>query len=159
MLAFCGLDRCSVDANGRIKLSPRVIEDFARRGSDVVLHCLPEGAVAVYPEDIYLAMRSAVPDPAKRAAESVVFRRSLRRFGAWSQSERISAQGRITLPAEYREHAGLVPGSDAMVIGNEIGVEIWSRERWLAEQQMILEHEREKGEREMESDLETGRSI
>lgn len=31
MLAFCGLDRCSVDANGRIKLSPRVIEDFARR--------------------------------------------------------------------------------------------------------------------------------
>ena len=44
MLAFCGLDRCSVDANGRIKLSPRVIEDFARRGSDVVLHCLPECA-------------------------------------------------------------------------------------------------------------------
>ena len=66
MLAFCGLDRCSVDANGRIKLSPRVIEDFARRGSDVVLHCLPEGAVAVYPEDIYLEMRRSVPDPAQR---------------------------------------------------------------------------------------------
>lgn len=159
MLAFCGLDRCSVDANGRIKLSPRVIEDFARRGSDVVLHCLPEGAVAVYPEDIYLEMRRSVPDPAQRAAGSMVFRRTLRRFGAWSQSEKISAQGRITLPQEYRDHAGFVPGGDVMVVGNEIGVEIWSRERWLEEQKMIMEHEREKGEREMESDLDTGRGI
>ena len=156
MLAFCGLDRCSVDANGRIKLSPRVIEDFTRRGNDVVLHCLPEGAVAVYPEDIYLEMRRSVPDPAQRAAESMVFRRTLRRFGAWSQSEKISAQGRITLPAEYREHAGLVPGGEVMVVGNEIGVELWNRERWLKEQEMIMEHAREKGEREMESDLTTG---
>ncbi len=46
-----------------------------------------------------------------------------------------------------------------MVVGNEIGVEIWSRERWLEEQKMIMEHEREKGEREMESDLDTGRGI
>ena len=89
----------------------------------------------------------------------MVFRRSLRRFGAWSQSQRISAQGRITLPPEYREHAGLVPGGDVMVVGNEIGVEIWSRERWLEEQKMILEHERVKGEREMESDLETDRGV
>lgn len=153
MLAFCGLDRCSVDANGRIKFSPRVIEDFARRGSDVVMHCLPEGAVAVYPEDIYLEMRRAVPNPAQQAAESMVFRRTLRRFGAWSQSEKISQQGRITLPPEYREHAGLLPGGDAVVVGNEIGVEIWSRERWAEEQRMIMEHAREKGEREMASDL------
>ena len=90
---------------------------------------------------------------------SMVFRRTLRRFGAWSQSEKISAQGRITLPQEYRDHAGLVPGGDVMVVGNEIGVEIWSRERWLEEQKMIMEHEREKGEREMESDLDTGRGI
>ena len=94
-------------------------------------------------------------NPAQRAAGSMVFRRTLRRFGAWSQSEKISAQGRITLPAEYREHAGLLPGGEVMVVGNEIGVELWSRERWMEEQKMILEHEREKGRREMESDLGT----
>ena len=54
MLSFCGIDKCSVDANGRIKLSPRVIDDFAAHGGDVVLHCLPEGTIAVYPEAVYL---------------------------------------------------------------------------------------------------------
>lgn len=153
MLAFCGLDSCSVDANGRIKLSPRVIEDFTARGGDVVLHCLPEGTVAVYPEDIYLAMRRSEPNPAERAAESIVFRRTLRRFGGWSQSEKISAQGRITLSQEYRDHAGLSAGGDAVVVGVEIGVEIWSRERWAEEQRRMMEHSLEKGEREMASDL------
>jgi len=158
MLSFCGLDRCSVDSNGRIKLSPRVMEDFAQRGGDVVLHCLPEGAVAVYPEDIYLAMRRTEPNPAERAAESFVFRRTLRRFGGWSQSERISAQGRITLPPAYREHAGLSSGGDAVVVGVEIGIEIWSQERWAEEQRKVQEHMLEKGEREMASDLLPGSS-
>ena len=86
MLAFCGIDKCSVDANGRIKLSPRVIEDFSARGKDVVLHCLPEGTIAVYPEDVYHEMRKHENNPAERAADSIVFRRTLRRFGAWTQS-------------------------------------------------------------------------
>jgi DNA-binding transcriptional regulator/RsmH inhibitor MraZ len=156
MLSFCGLDRCSVDNNGRIKLSPRVMEDFAARSGDVVLHCLPEGAVAVYPEDIYLAMRRTEPNPAERAAESFVFRRTLRRFGAFSQSERISPQGRITLPPAYREHAGLAAGGEAVVVGIEIGVEIWSQERFAEEQRRLQEHMLEKGEREMASDLVYG---
>ena len=67
MLSFCGTDRCLMDANGRIKFSPRVLEDFARSGSEVVLHCLPEGAVAVYPEKVYESMRNAEPNAAERA--------------------------------------------------------------------------------------------
>ena len=153
MLSFCGLDRCSVDSNGRIKLSPRVMEDFASRGGDIVLHCLPEGAVAVYPEDIYLAMRRTEPNPAERAADSFVFRRTLRRFGGWSQSERISPQGRITLPPAYREHGGIGAGGEAVVVGVEIGIEIWSPERFAEEQKKIQEHMLEKGDREMASDL------
>jgi DNA-binding transcriptional regulator/RsmH inhibitor MraZ len=156
MLSFCGLDRCSVDSNGRIKLSPRVMEDFSSRGGDVVMHCLPEGAVAVYPEDVYLAMRRTEPNPAARAAESFVFRRTLRSFGAWSQSERISAQGRITLPPAFREHAGIAAGAEAVVVGVEIGIEIWSPERFAEEQRKLQEHMLEKGEREMATDLLSG---
>ena len=39
MLPFCGQDRCVIDANGRIKLSPRLIGDFARQcnGEVVIL--------------------------------------------------------------------------------------------------------------------------
>ena len=154
MLAFCGQDNCSVDANGRIKFSPRVIRDFMERCSgEVVLHCLPEGALAVYPEEVYLQMRSAEPRPAERASSSMVFRRNLRRFGALSQSEKISAQGRITLTSAFREFADLLPGTDAVVVGVEIGVEVWNAQRWQQELEKLNSHSLEKGQREMEADL------
>jgi MraZ protein len=154
MLAFCGQDKCSVDANGRVKLSPRFISDFTERCSgEVVLHCLPEGALALYPEEVYLQMRRNEARPAERAASSMVFRRNLRRFGSLSQPEKISAQGRITVPPAYREYAGLAPGSEIVVVGVEIGVEIWNAERWDEEMKMINQHAIEKGELEMAADL------
>lgn len=152
MLAFCGIDRCLLDANGRLKFSPRVLEDFSRCGSEVVLHCLPEGAVAVYPEEFYRQMRASESNLAEKVSQSMLFRSSLRRFGAWSCSAKISPQGRITVPQEYREQAGLKNGS-VVVVGVEVGVEIWDRERWQEEQRTGMDHAREKGEREMASDL------
>ena len=151
MLSFCGTDRCQMDANGRIKFSPRVLEDFARNGNEVVLHCLPEGAVAVYPEKVYESMRNTEPNAAERAGKSMLFRREQRRFGAWSTPEKISTQGRITIPPEYRDFAGL--SGNVIVVGVEIGVEIWDRARWMEEQKNIMEHAREKGEKEVAGDL------
>jgi DNA-binding transcriptional regulator/RsmH inhibitor MraZ len=154
MLAFCGQDRCSVDANGRVKLSPRVLKDFSEQsGEEVVIRCLPEGAIGIYPEDIYLQMRRDEARPAERAASSMLYRRTLRHFGALSQPEKISAQGRLTLPAAYREHADLGPGTEAVVIGVEIGIEIWNGERWARELEEVNSHIMEKGEREMAADL------
>jgi len=153
MLAFCGTDQCLMDANGRVKLSPRLLADFARDGNDVVLHCLPEGAVAVYPEKVYEAMRRPEANAAERAAQSMVFRREQRRFGAWSVPQRISAQGRVTIPPEFRDFAGLSAAGSVVVVGVEIGVEIWDRARWQEEQKKLMEHAREKGERELNDDL------
>ena len=156
MLSFCGQDRVILDANGRLKLSPRVISDFREHGGfEIVLHCLPEGALALYPEDIYLRMRQNESNPAEKAAQSMVFRRMMRRFGALSKSERITAQGRITIPLPYREYAALNPKEDAVVVGCEIGVEVWNAKRWAGEVEMMNKHFREKGEREMSSDLMT----
>ncbi len=155
MLAFCGQDPCSVDANGRIKLSPRVMSDFQERCSgEIVMHCLPEKAIALYPEEVYLKMREEVTNPASKAAANMAHRKTMRRFGSMSRSEKISAQGRVTLPAMFREYAGLAPGGDAIVVGVEIGVEIWNVERWQAEILNIDEHVNEKGARQMINDLE-----
>jgi len=154
MLAFCGQDKCSSESSGRIKLSQRAINDFAEQSSGkVVLRCLPEGALAVYPENIYMRMRQGEPDPAERAASSLLFRRTLRQFGALSQPDKISAQGRITIPQAYREHGGIKASSEVVVVGVEIGIEIWSPERWSEELKKVNEHILEKGEREMAADL------
>ena len=154
MLAFCGQDKCSIDANGRLKLSPRFLSDFeAECSGEIVLHCLPEGAIAVYPEAAFMQMRRAEARPAERAANSLVFRRSLRRFGAMSQPQGISKQGRLTLPPAYRDYADLQSGSDTVVVGTEVGVEIWNAQRWAEELKIINGHLTEKGDMEMAEDL------
>ncbi len=154
MLSFCGQDKTSIDSSGRIKLSSRVLSDFMGNGGyDVVLHCLPEGAIAVYPEAIYLKMRSNEVNPAEKAGESLVYRRTMRRFGAMTQSQCISTQGRITIPNSFRECAEIKANEEIVVVGCEIGIEIWNAEKWNKELSIINKHAHEKGENEMEEDL------
>jgi len=154
MLAFCGQDRILIDANGRLKLPPKVIEDFLSDGNgEVVFSCLPEGAVALYPEAVYREMRRREPGEIREAGMSMLKRRDFRRFGAWSASAEITRQGRLTLPVGFREPCELMPGTNAIVIGVEIGVEIWNYQRWLKELDVIRSHEVNVGEMEMLRDL------
>lgn len=156
MLTFNGIDKSLLDANGRVKLSPRFLGDFAKvskNGREVVLHCLPEGALAVYPEEVFAQMRSAKENAPDLAANSILYRRELRRFSAFSTPAVISPQGRLTIPPEYREFAHLTVSENIMVIGVEIGVEIWNCERWKEECDCVMKHAVDKGENEMLSDL------
>jgi DNA-binding transcriptional regulator/RsmH inhibitor MraZ len=158
MIKFCGQDNCLIDANGRIKLTPRFLADFREIGAEVVVHCLPEGALGVYSPAIWQQMRQAEPRPAARAVGSIVFRRQLRRFGALSQLERITNQGRITIPVPFREILSLGPGTEAVLVGTEIGVEVWNAEVWQKEFAVLAEHELKKAAAEMDADLEMGRA-
>ncbi len=154
MLAFCGQDRCLVDGNGRIRLTQRFVDDFLRRcNGEIVMHGLPEGAVALYPEEVYQEMRQRETAALDAVGSSFLTRRSLRRFGALTQPETISRQGRITLPHAFREFAGLEPGTETCIIGVEVGVEIWSAARYAAEMKAIQEHLEKKREQELSADL------
>ena len=154
MLEFCGQERCTIDGNGRIKLTPGMLRDYQRHtDGDIVLYCLPEGAIAAYPPGVWQAMRGQESNRVELAARSVVYRRNLRRFGAMSQGVAISNQGRITVPSAYRDYAGLVPNTEVLLIGCEIGVEIWNSDRWNNESRLIQSHIAEKVEKEMSADL------
>ena len=155
MLAYCGQDRILIDANGRFKLPPHLINDFLAEGTgDVVFYALPEGAVAIYPERVYAEMRRRDADDIRLAGTSMLKRRSLRKFGAWSASATITPQGRLTLPVEFRQNARLEPGTDAIIVGVEIGVEIWNLQRWQEELKLINAHEMDRGDIELAKDLE-----
>ncbi len=155
MLPFCGQDKCVIDANGRIKLSPRLIADFAGQcDGDIVLYCLPEGAVAIYPEAVFTGMRQSAAASLPEIGASLVRRRELRRFGAMSQPDQITQQGRITVPVGFREYAALQPGTEVYVVGIEIGAEIWNAERWRREMETVNGHLEQKGVEEMSADLQ-----
>jgi DNA-binding transcriptional regulator/RsmH inhibitor MraZ len=143
-----------MDANGRLKLSVSLLQDFQRQADDaLVLFCLPEGALGLYTETVWDSMRQHDSDPAALAGQSMLSRRSMRRFGAFSQRVELTRQGRITVPGVFREHAEVPPGSEVVVLGVEIGVEIWSEARWSTELSLIQEHMVEKGQRELADDL------
>ncbi len=153
-MEFSVLEECSLDANGRLKLPADVQRDFRAHSEDsVILYCLPEGAIGVFPPDHWATIRQKDHGPLDRFASDVVFRRTLRRFGSMSQSTKLSGQGRITLPTRFREYAKLDPGKSVIVAGCEIGIEIWLPSLWERELGLIHQHIQAKGDSAMLADL------
>ncbi len=150
---FCGQDHATIDSNGRLKLSPRFLMDFGRTGNDVVVHCLPEGALGIYPATVWAKLRQTDEQTCAEVGRSIVLRRQLRRFGALSQTEQITNQGRLTIPVPFRRVVGLEPGTEAVLVGCEIGLEVWNAEAWEREFELLLQHERDKAAAEMQADL------
>lgn len=143
-----------LDGSGRLKLAPRWIEDFLARGNgEVVIHGLPEGALALYPMEIYSGMRREALAQLDRAASSFAARRSMRRFGALTAETVITRQGRITVPPAFRDYAALEPGTEIHVIGVEIGIELWNTGRYRAEMDEIQSHYLARGANEMSAEL------
>ena len=157
MVEFCGQERCRMDANGRLKLSVSLLYDFQRSAEEsLVLFCLPEGALGLYTATVWNSMRQREVGATALAGGSMLARRSMRRFGAFSQRVELTRQGRITLPSVFREHAEVLPGSEVVVLGVEVGVEIWNVERWSDELRLIQEHMVQKGQLELTEDLSNG---
>ena len=156
MLNFCGEEKCTVDANGRLKLPLQFIDSFFAqdKSGEIVMHCLDEGALALYPVATFKEMRCREIQQQDRIANSLLMRRNLRRFGAMSCSETISRQGRITIPESYRLRCSLANSSTVMVVGIEIGVEIWNAERWAKELDDISSYEKLRAEAELNSSME-----
>ena len=94
------------------------------------MHGLPEGALALYPEEVYREMRARELGDLDAVGASFAARRSLRRFGALTRTDRLTPQGRVLIPEPFRDYAGLVAGAEVCVVGVEIGLEIWSPERF-----------------------------
>lgn len=155
MIEFCGYDKCMIDGNGRLKLSPALLADFGGAGAGLVLRRLPEGCIAVYTEAYFQAMRQAGREESSTmAATSALYRRKLRMINAMSFPVTISPQGRITLPADFRKYIGVDQSAEVVVAGVDYGAEIWSLQRWNEEQALIDDHMSLRDELEMKKDLD-----
>lgn len=147
-----------MDPNGRVKLSAEFLRDFVESGGqEVVLYCiLPEGAVGIYPPETWEQVRREVESDLPLLADSLVYRRRRRQFGALSQAAEISGQGRITIPPMFRQLTGLESGLPLVQVGVENGIELWTPARWEAEMQAIQENSRARGARELSDEQAVG---
>ena len=121
---FLGRYAHALDAKGRLAIPARFREALAdgvvlTRGIDRCLSLYPMAAWRPLAEKV-----SALPitDPDARNFRRIIF--------AEAADLELDAQGRILVPPELRRYAGLE--REALVVGVNTAIEIWSAERWAA---------------------------
>jgi MraZ protein len=125
-LAFRGQYEHSLDSKDRLTIPARFRAALA---DGVVLFEELDPCVSIYTPSQYdeLAERYLGHlSPLSRDA-----RMMKRRFHARSHDETIDSAGRVRLPKHLIDHAGLAGA--CVIVGVQDHLEIWSRERWSAE--------------------------
>jgi MraZ protein len=119
---FLGEHRHALDEKGRIIFPARMREDL---GAQVTLQKGIDPCVYVFPPDEW---ERQVANVASLPTTKPEARRYARFFFSQAQTERVDRQGRLTVPASFREYAGL--SRDVVVVGAGQRVEIWDATRW-----------------------------
>jgi len=114
----------TLDVKGRIILPAKFRDGLgdlfvATKGLDNCLFIYSQSEWAVLEEKL---RRLSIAKPEARAFA--------RFFFSGAAELECDKQGRVLLPSNLREHAGLNPGDDAVVIGVSNRIEIWNRLAW-----------------------------
>ncbi len=118
---FRGTYEFTLDDRGRVSIPARYRHEFADK---VILTMGQDGCVEAYTEDGYNQMSNHVAVEPPTTPEG---RQARREFYAQSFDTELDRQGRILVPARFREKAGL---NGAVVIAGRMEcLEIWSPER------------------------------
>jgi len=132
-LDFGGTEQCKLDANGRLKLSPKAIACFEKCGGhEVVLHCWPEGCLGVLPKGTWERMYYEQGYASSAMQATFEGRQKQRLFNRFTEYTEITSQGRITISGALRERVNLLPGQSVLVSGYGECLELWDPERFAA---------------------------
>jgi MraZ protein len=116
----------SIDEKQRIAIPKRIREELLR-GDGESLYIAPgtDGSLALYTEDIFalLAARLTAASPAEQDVRAFS-----RLFYSQAQRVEFDTQGRIRIPAELTQLAGL--RREAVMLGVFDHLEIWDRQQW-----------------------------
>lgn len=122
-LMFMGEYNHSIDAKGRIIVPAKFREEL---GEEFVVTLGLDGCLFVYPDTEWQSFVEKLKSlPGNREA-----RQLQRYFLAGAVTCEADKQGRILIPSKLREHAQLE--KDVVFVGVLGKIEIWSRERWEA---------------------------
>lgn len=129
-MAFRGHFDYSLDAKNRLNVPPKFRGAFA---NGVVLAKALEPCVAIWaPADFEAFTDSFLANLNPLSQE----RRKLTRFFAGGSFDAdLDAAGRVTLNPALLAHSGIT--REAVVVGVVDHLEVWARERWLADQQEL----------------------
>ena len=119
---FVGVYERQLDERGRVALPSSYRGEL---GDHCYLFFGDDGCVSVRSVESFEAEAAELVAKAKRGEVS---RNRQRAFASSATQATIDKQGRVTLDARLREHAGLAPQAAVVVLGNIEQIEIWDPE-------------------------------
>ncbi len=119
---FVGVYERQLDERGRVALPSSYRGEL---GDQCYLFFGDDGCVSVRSVETFEAEAADMVAKAKRGEVS---RNRQRAFASSATQATIDKQGRVTLDARLREHAGLAPQAAVVVLGNIDQIEIWDPE-------------------------------
>jgi MraZ protein len=119
---FLGEFRHSVDTKGRVIL-PAKFRDALKDG--VVVTRGLENCLWIFSKTGWVQIEDGIR---KLSLTKNNARKFARLLLSGASEEQLDRQGRISLPPQLREHAGL--NRDIVIIGVSDRIEVWSRENW-----------------------------
>ena len=139
---FKGEYNHTVDAKGRLIVPAKFRESL---GEIFVVTKGLDGCLFVYPNEEWENIENKFRELPLTTKDARKFSRF---FFAGAADCEVDKQGRILIPSVLREFAGI--GKDAVLVGVLNRVEIWSKERWLGENEYedmdeVAEHMAELG--------------
>ena len=120
---FLGEFQHSLDIKGRVILPARYREQLAE-GAYVTKG--RGGCLSVFTAEDFEVVASEVREQSKQGATQL---NAARAFFSGAQEVRPDKQGRVALPQNLRDYAGLT--REVVVAGVFSRIEIWDRDRWL----------------------------
>jgi MraZ protein len=120
---FLGEFQHSLDTKGRVILPARYRDQLAE-GAYVTKG--RGGCLSVFTPEDFADVASQVREQSKRGAKEL---NAARTFFSGAQEVKPDKQGRVALPQNLREYAGLT--REVVVAGVFSRIEIWDRDRWL----------------------------
>ncbi len=122
---FLGQYTHALDDKGRLTIPSRFRDDLA--GRNVIItrgldRCLTVYPMAVWEEIAQKVNALPITDPRGRALRRIFF--------ADATDAELDRQGRVLVPDRLREYAGLEPAAEAVIVGLDRFIEVWSPQRW-----------------------------
>ena len=112
----------SLDAKGRVIL-PAEFRDRLEEGGFITK--VLDGCLAIYTTEEFQEVAAGMQEKARRGQME---RNVVRSFAAGTRSIKPDKQGRVAIPANLRDFAGLE--RDVKVTGSINRIEIWDAQRW-----------------------------
>jgi len=126
---FRGIHNQKLDAKGRLALPARFRESLAGRDQTRLVVTGWTDCLWVYSLEEWLRVEEQIAHLPSQEPEVMLF---VRLFVGKATEVELDAQGRFLIGQPLREYAGLE--KEVMVVGLMKRLELWDKERWLAQQ-------------------------